>query len=391
MDYRAFVNKHIRVEPFNQGILSGLTFAVKDVFDIKGNVASAGNPDWLRTHGNPAEEHAPAIKLLLENGATLQGTTMTDELMYSLQGENYHYGTPVNPKAPQCIPGGSSSGSAVAASAKLVDFAIGTDTGGSIRVPSAYCGNYGIRPTHGAITMDGVIPLAPSFDTIGWMTQSADMLLKVGTVLLKESSLESKTEFKRFMYAQDAWDLVDESCKQKMLDCASSLEFGEAPTWLTIAEEGLTEWMNTFRLLQGIEIWKSQGEWIKETKPSFGPGISERFQWASTLSIEGKEYAIELREKIKSQLNKLLGEDGLLIVPTVPGKAPLLHLSNEEIEIGRTNTLKLSCIAGLAGLPQVSIPITELDGIPLGLSIIAGPNQDLRLLQWIKEQDYLIK
>lgn len=175
------------------GPLSGLSFAVKDVFDIKGNTSGAGNPDWLRTHP-PAESTAPALLALLQRGAALEGTTQTDELMYSLNGENAHYGTPINPVAPDRIPGGSSSGSAVAAAAGLVDFAIGTDTGGSIRIPSSYCGLYGFRPTHGAVSTEGLIPLAHSFDTVGWMSRDVNILLKTGCVLLKKTSQLLKTQ-----------------------------------------------------------------------------------------------------------------------------------------------------------------------------------------------------
>src|SRR6266542_391068 len=121
------------------GPLAGLTFAAKDLLDIVGYVVCAGNPDWLRTHA-PAEKTAPVVQALLEAGATLVGKTITDELAFSMSGENIHYGTPLNPAEPERIPGGSSSGSASATASRLVDFALGTDTSGSIRVPASYCG-----------------------------------------------------------------------------------------------------------------------------------------------------------------------------------------------------------------------------------------------------------
>lgn len=182
--YGAFIDPQLTVGRLGNGILDGLTFAVKDVYAVAGHSSSAGNPDWLRSH-NPSTEHAAVVRQLLRSGATLRGATHTDELMYSLGGENHHYGTPINPRAAGCIPGGSSSGSAVAVASGSVDFALGTDTGGSIRVPSAYCGVYGFRPTHGAVNMEGVIPLSPQFDTVGWIADRMDVLQKVGRFYLE--------------------------------------------------------------------------------------------------------------------------------------------------------------------------------------------------------------
>lgn len=190
--YGAFIDPELTVESLGSGILDGLTFAVKDVFAVAGHSSSAGNPDWLHSH-HPSTEHAVAVHRLLLSGATLRGAAHTDELMYSLGGENHHFGTPINPRAVGRIPGGSSSGSAVAVASGSVDFALGTDTGGSIRVPSSYCGVYGFRPTHGAVDFQGVIPLSPAFDTIGWMSDRLDVLQKVGEVLLVAGSTSVKT------------------------------------------------------------------------------------------------------------------------------------------------------------------------------------------------------
>lgn len=389
MDFHAFVNKDINVEPLNSGSLSGLTFAVKDVFAIKGVISSAGHPDWLRTH-QPAKEHAPVITSLLQQGAKLTGTTVTDELMYSLQGENVHYGTPVNPRAPQCIPGGSSSGSAVAVSAKLADFTLGTDTGGSVRIPAAYCGNYGFRPTHGAVSIERVIPLAPNFDTVGWFTQSSHTLLEVGTVLLGNHHQSSSKTFNQLIIAEDAWDLADTKIKASLLPFVSSVEKKVESFQIKLAEEGLTAWMETFRILQGIEIWKTHGEWIEEVNPTFGPGVAERFQMAKNLKEEESGPQQELREKIRKQITDILSTNRLLVIPTVPGKAPLLNQPNKDVQLLRENTLKLSCIAGLAGLPQVTIPVTNVDGVPVALSFIAGANQDLSLMQWVHRMENVI-
>src|SRR5271155_634032 len=183
-DFGAFVpGPRLTVAPTAAGPLSGLTFAVKDLIDVAGTPTGGGNPDWLKAQ-EPAATSAPAVEALLAAGATLYGKTITDELAFGLEGVNAHYGTPVNPACPDRIPGGSSSGSGVAVAAGLVDFALGTDTGGSVRVPASFVGVFGFRPTHGAVSTAGVLPFAPSYDTVGWFARDAGVLRRVGETLL---------------------------------------------------------------------------------------------------------------------------------------------------------------------------------------------------------------
>ncbi|MGF6353599.1 amidase [Paenibacillus sp. 4624] len=396
----AYVNAEIRLPATQAGPLSGLTFAVKDVFNIQGETSGAGNPDWLRTH-EPATSTAPALLILLENGANLEGTTQTDELMYSLNGENAHYGTPTNPLASDRIPGGSSSGSAVAAAAGLVDFAVGTDTGGSVRIPSSYCGLYGFRPTHGAVSAEGVIPLAHSFDTIGWMSQDVTILRNVGNVLLKEkllpkengSEITSEIEMKPFTHffiASEAWDLPEAEDRSILLSTLHGIEGwhpdGYQAIDLSEPAESLAEWSATFRVLQGLEIAHEHSGWLTKERPTFGPGIAERFEWACSLEKSASEAEVELRARVRRNLVDLLGEEGLLAIPTAPGPAPLLGLKGPEAEAYRAKTMQLSCIAGLSGLPQVTVPVLRPDGLAIGLSFIGGTKTDVRLLHWTAKQ-----
>lgn len=404
--YGAFINSDLMVQHLGQGILDGLTFTVKDVYAVAGHSSSAGNPDWLRSH-NPATEHAAAVLQLLQSGATLRGAAHTDELMYSLGGENHHYGTPINPRAKGRTPGGSSSGSAVAVASGNVDFALGTDTGGSIRVPSSYCGVYGFRPTHGAVNMEGVIPLSPVFDTVGWMADSIDVLQRVGEVLLgaeEEQSVVKFFEVKRFgiksdstpvvernwraklFVATDCWDLVDSENAESLEEGLHLLQAGTDNSIETvIASEGLKVWMDVFRELQGNEIWTTHGAWIEQEKPIFGPDIAARFSWAASLKSVDHNIAAAKREEIATRLRHLLGEEGCLVIPTVPGPAPLRGGDVRQLEENRSGAMMLSCIAGLAGLPQVTLPVISAGGLPLGLSVIGGHGQDLRLLSWVKE------
>lgn len=394
----AYVSADLTVEPEAEGSLSGLTFAVKDVFDVAGHTSSAGNPDWRRTHG-PAKRHARAVRLLLAQGARLRGATITDELMYSLQGENHHYGTPVNPKASGRVPGGSSSGSAVAVAAGDADFALGTDTGGSVRIPASYCGVYGFRPGHGAVSAEGVIPLAPSFDTVGWMSRDAETLLVVGRILLEngsESESESESEFeseeagsgavRRLYLPSEAWELAEPGVRQELLRELASLAPGMKPEPADLPEGSLEEWAGTFRTIQGIEIWEQHGPWVRSAKPAFGPGIAERFRWASGLPASDKERLYGKKRDVGRKLDEWLGGDSMLVVPTATGEAPLLRMTGEQTELQRSRTMMLTSIAGLSGLPQVTVPVLSGRGHPLGLSFIAGRSRDLSLLRWVRDR-----
>ncbi|UOQ49243.1 amidase [Gracilibacillus caseinilyticus] len=378
--WRAFVEVTCNVPPKQlKGSLFPYTFAVKDVFDIRGYLNTAGNPDWERTH-TPAKSTAPAIEALLENGASLIGKTHTDELMYSLNGENYHYGTPVNPRATNRIPGGSSSGSAVAVAAGLVDFSIGTDTGGSVRIPSSYCGIIGYRPTHQAIDIRGVIPLADSFDTVGIMANDIKVLEKVSNVLL-DQPVPSEHGFTTLKFPTDIWEMAVDPVKDQkqnipLLDCR-----GEE---IEIAGTELEKWKETFRILQGYEIWQNHGAWIESASPTFGPGIMERFQWTKTITASEVEMAKKEQVIIQARMKEILADGSLLVMPTSPNIAPRLNMEENKLNLHRQKLLTMTSIAGLNQLPQISLPWMEVEGNPIGLSIIAGKNQDTRLIEFIR-------
>ncbi|WP_379155454.1 amidase [Paenibacillus sp. sgz5001063] len=382
--YGAFIEPELEVSALGSGILEGASFTVKDVFAVAGHRSSAGNPDWLRSHP-PSATHASVVRRLLQSGANLRGAAHTDELMYSLGGENYHYGTPVNPRAEGRIPGGSSSGSAVAVASGSVDFALGTDTGGSIRVPSAYCGVYGFRPTHGAVEMEGVIPLAPGFDTVGWIADSSEVLLRAGEVLLGAVAPGSGGGAVSMLHiAPEAWALAGADSAASLKRGLRQLQAGAGRSGETeLAPEGLKTWMNVFRELQGAEIWATHGAWIERTQPLFGPDIAARFAWAAGLAGQDHSRAQAVRAEIAARLRQMLGEDGCIVLPTVPGPAPRRGGDLAQLEQNRSGAMMLSCIAGLAGLPQLTLPVTGPGGLPLGLSVIGGHGQDMRLLSWI--------
>ncbi len=370
---------HVALPGSGTGPLAGLSLAVKDVFHIKGHRTGAGNPDWLRTHP-AAETTAPAVQRLLDTGAHTVGKTHTDELAYSLNGENVHYGTPVNPNAAGRIPGGSSSGSAAAVAGGLVDFAIGTDCGGSVRLPASYCGIFGFRPTHGCIPLDGIVPLASSFDTVGWFARDASLLEKVGRVFLDDQS--DARPPRQLLLASDAFTLAGDAVTTALQPAVNKISTAIGPARpVTVSSEGLSEWIQLFRVLQGAEIWANHGAWIRAVQPAFGPDIHKRFEWTATIQQAEVDTAKEKREQIAARMDAFLGEDSVLCLPTAPGIAPLRNTPSDELEVFRSQALSLLCIAGLARLPQVNLPFGTLDGCPIGLSLIGPRGADMLLLK----------
>ena len=368
---------HAEMKGAPGGPLAGLTFGVKDIYDIAGHKSGFGSPDWLRTHDEAART-APAVQRLLDAGADMVGKTHTDEITWSLNGENAHYGTPVNVNAPGRIPGGSSSGSAAAVAGGLCDFALGSDTGGSVRAPASFCGIFGIRPTHGRVSLEGACPLAPSFDTCGWFARSAEVLERVGRVLLGE---ERSGTPRRLLLAQDAFALAGDAVA-RVLDPAVkriSALLGK-PEPVTVAADGLPQWFQVFRVLQGAEAWAQHGEWVTRVKPDLGPGIKQRVQWAADLDRNLVGPAKVRREEIARYMERLLAGGAVLVLPTVPGIAPIRNALPADTEDFRARALALLCAAGLARLPQVSLPLATLDGCPLGLSLIAARGGDTMLL-----------
>lgn len=383
-----FIDPDLSIEHSGEGSLNGLTFAAKDLFDVEGRVTGYGQPTWRANHG-AATKTSPAVQALLEAGADLLGKTHLDELAYSLNGENTHYGTPVNPACPDRIPGGSSSGSAVVTADGTVHIGLGSDTGGSIRVPASYCGLLGIRPTHGRVSLENACALARSYDTCGWFARNAQVLRKVGEVLLKPSSRQD-TPLTRWLTAADAFDHSDKATSQAIYELVQGHHqemtglLGE-PQEVTVATlEGmgsLSDWWQVFRITQAAEIWQELGEWITANKPQFGPGTKERFEMASKLTPEEIQTAQEQRKQISTHLQELLGKDGVLMLPTAPGPAPILNTPPAELDLFRSRLLSLTCIAGLGGLPQVSLPVVKVEGCPVGLSLMGPRGSDEKLLQ----------
>jgi amidase len=370
---------HVAMEGAAAGPLCRTTFGVKDLYHIAGHRTGFGNPVWFETHP-VADRTAVAVQRLLDAGARMVGKTHTDELAYSLNGENRHYGTPVNANAPGRIPGGSSSGSAAAVAGGLVDFALGSDTGGSVRIPAAYCGVLGMRVTHGAVPLEGAIAFAPSFDTVGWFARDAALLERVGRVLLADAAPARSP--RRLVIGTDTLRHAEPAAAAALAPALARVEALLGPAERTdLAPAGLDALMNDFRVIQAFEIWATHRDWVSGLQPGFSAGIGERFAWASTLTAEAAATASARRAQIRRRMDALLAGDAVLAIPTAVGIAPLRGTSTTDLEVWRNRCLGLLCIAGHAGLPQISLPLASLDGCPLGLSLLAARGNDTLLLE----------
>lgn len=352
--------------------LSGLRLAVKDLFHIAGLPTGAGNPDWLTTHDIPVQT-SPVVAKLLDAGTQLVGKTLTDELAYSLNGQNTHYGTPINATDSSRLPGGSSSGSAAAVAHDLADIGLGTDTGGSIRVPSSYNGLFGLRPTYGLISSEQMVGLAPRFDTVGWMTRDLTTLQQVAEVLFENTSQFVTRQPPEIIWSDSLNNLVthDEDIRQ-FLNAITGSAIDFPVELLATASEA-------FRVLQGREIWRLHGDWISTTKPVFSADIAARFKWCSEISDTDEKQAEEQAQLINTKIEAILAGNKVLIMPTTPGPAPLLNTSSEDLVNYRNHLMGLTSIAALGGLPQLHIPL-KTEGAAYGISLLGNQNTELQLI-----------
>ncbi len=355
------------------GPLAGLDFAAKDLFDVSGHPTTYGNPDWARTHPLAAGT-APCVSALLQAGARLRGKAKTVELAYGLTGENVWHGTPLNPAAPERFPGGSSCGSAAAVAGGLVEFALGSDTAGSVRVPASYCGVYCIRPSWGAVSLAGARGLAPSFDTAGWFAAGAGTLARVGDVLLPEGGAGALGPLLR---PASAWANALPETAEALAPALRALERLLGPALpVEVAPEGLSAFYEHARCAIAEEVWATLGDWIEAEKPALGPGVAERFAAARAMDPAKAAAGRAFRRAFAARARALLAGGAVLAFPTAPGPAPLLGATQAEQNAVRESTMGVTAMSGLAGLCEVTLPAGRVEGAPVGFSLLAAPGRD---------------
>ena len=381
------------LKPYKNGILDGLTFAVKDNIDIGGYVTSYGSKSWGSEH-KAAVNNALCIEQLLATGATCVGKTIADEFTYGLEGENYFFGTPVNPKAPDRIPGGSSSGSASAVACGLVDFSIGTDSGGSIRVPASLCGIWGMRPTLHRISEAGVLPFMPSVSTVGAFSNDINILDRVMRTMLKSGD-EEPNIIKNIYILEDAFSMSDpdicDSIKNEITQLFSAQGTLIKTTTLgeIVGEEIDLNMCNSqaLRVLQTAEFINTVGGWIETFSPDKSPNFSAAYANVQNFDRMELNEALILCEKIFNRVSKFVNPGDLFLFPTTPTIAPLKgSLNNLENVLSFYNrTMAITSFAGISRMPEISIPLAAVNGVPVGLSMAAGYYQDEFLLSTAKK------
>jgi len=358
---------------------AGLDFAVKDLIDVADVPTGSGNPDWPRFAPTPTR-HAWVVQTLLDAGASVVGKTITDEVSLGILGENAHAGTPLNPAAPGRVPGGSSSGSASAVAANACDFALGTDTGGSVRVPSSFCGLYGIRPTHGRIDFTGIAVQAPGSDTCGWFARDAATFARVGEVLL--GSALPLTPPTTLLVAQDAFGFADENVQQALAPVVSRLAklIGQRRE-VTLAPQGLSVWQRAQRVLQASEAWRTFQPWLDGHNPRLAFSVARGLLQGSSMTDAERNAASLMRMEARARIRMLLPSGTILCLPTTPFPAPQKGLPLHQLDPLRERISCLTSHGGLTGVPQVNLPGATVDGAPVGLSIIGARGSDLDLLR----------
>jgi amidase len=363
------------------GLLSNLNFVLKDMCDVKNFKTSCGNPDFFKKC-DFANDYAPFLKDLLNEGTVLKGITVCDEFFYSLIGENGHYGTPTNLNAPSCVPGGSSSGSAAALTTDLYDFSIGSDTGGSVRIPASFCGLIGMRPTHNRINTKGVYPMAPSFDTIGWFANNPEIFQKVGNVLLNNIE-RSNVDFKQYVVAEDLLELCDAEVQSNFNNYINVNIPNINKTRLSTNTKAIIA--DNFRILQGAEVKENIIPWIEKNKPNISPEIRSRIDMASKITDIEVNRALIFRKTLIDEIKKSLPEGTIAVFPTSPFSAPKSGQDDESLGSFRKRLMELTSVAGMTSRPQITIPRLKDKSGPVGISLLGWKYSDEILLNKLTE------
>ena len=366
----------IEIEP-GAGPLDGMTLAVKDLFDVAGYPSGWGSPSRLAV-AKPAAQTQSVVQSMIDAGARVTGKAQCEEFCFSLTGINAHYGAPVNPRAPERVTGGSSSGSVSLVASGLVDIATGSDTGGSVRCPASHTGLIGLRATHGRLALDRTMPLGHTFDVFGFFARDAVTHAKVADVVLGEDV--ANTALTRVMRLPLLDELLLGPAERDAYDTAirpilARFELAPPPAF----HREIDDWYWTFRKLQAREAWLNLGDFITAAGADLGPGVHERFEFGRQVTKDEYGSLTAQRHAMIVWAEDMLRDDTVLLMPTMPSCAPLKDDTFEAQQDYRERALRLLCLSGLTGLPQISIPLATVHGAPMGVSLLGPRGSDRRL------------
>lgn len=360
------------------GPLSGQTVAVKDLFAIAGQRVGVGSRAYLAEA--PVETAtAPAVQALLVAGADVVGIAQTDQFAYSIEGLNPDYWAAPNPAVPGGIPGGSSSGPASAVALGQASIGIGSDTAGSIRIPASYQGLWGLRTTHGAVSLEGVAPLGPRYDTVGWLTRYGSTLRAVATVGLAatpDAVPRDRALSGRVVMCSGIEAAATEEARAAVAAVASAVVAG-GPCRVDLPDP--REMFEAFRVTQSAEAWRSHGAWVDSHPGALGPDIEARFAWARAVTPDDERAGLQEVSRLASWIDRALGDD-LLVLPSAASAAPRVGDDSEKLNMLRESTLGMTAVAGLSGRPALSVPLARTDAGPVGVCLVGPRGSDLALI-----------
>lgn len=374
------------------GPLAGVRVAVKDLIAVRGQVVGAGNPTW-QAQADIEDEHAPAVAMLLDAGAEVTGIARSDEFAYALAGRNAHSGTTPNGAAPRRIGGGSTSGSASAVALGQADLGLGTDTAGSLRVPASYQGLWGLRTTHGAVSRKSVLPLAQTFDTVGWLTRGPELLRQVAGIAFGDP-VEPQREAEDPLVRSDPLlrpgPLLRSGpllLSDALLDAAEPDTRSAFLAWVervgrpvqSVALPDLDDLAEALRVVQAAEAHRNHGDWVTAHPGALGTDVAERFAAAAAVTAEQESAARARLVELRTVLRRVVG-NGVLALPTAPGPAPDRTADTAAVLVTRRATLRMTSVAGVGGLPAVSFPALRVDDAPIGVCLVGPAGADLALV-----------
>jgi amidase len=375
----------VRLPATGAGPLDGLTVAVKDMIAVEGHTSSFGHPRWRATHA-PSTRTAPVVSRLLAAGASVAGLAKLDQLAYSLIGNAGEGTAPLNSQYPDRFTGGSSSGPAAAVAGGAADVGLGTDTGGSIRVPAASCGLFGLRPTHGLIGCAGILPLAPSFDVAGVLARTAGTLGRVLDVLVAPADRPPAATRQVVLAADGLAGISPEAAAATEATARAVARAAGCP----LTEGRLAAFVNgdvadLFARIQARQVWRAHGPWLTANSAVLAPDVRGRVQRAESLSAAPQAQARDDDRDwhgYQRRLDAALPPGTIVVLPVMPGLPPLRSAGPGELNTFRASAFRYTAPAGLTGRPELVIPVRHrASGQRLGIGLLGAARHDLSLLR----------